>query len=247
MCMSRRNSAGEWCAVGWVRTAWFFVFASVFGGGCAGPPGRGAARIIMQALQIGDIAQVDVTVMASEIPAPLVIPMARSGTQFSATAGDLPVGSDYSFTVSARDNSTPSVELYHGLVIGQVIQENSTANIVIDMTPDAPAVSLSWAAPRIDALTDSSPQASYGDSVQLKVLAHDPDAGQTAQLTFNWSTTCGTVTGNVVTAGNDTTPSVANATFIAPNADGACTITLVVTDPTGLSTTGSFVISVAAS
>ena len=101
-CMSRRNSAGEWCAVGWVRTAWFFVFASVFGGGCAGPPGRGAARIIMQALQIGDIAQVDVTVMASEIPAPLVIPMARSGTQFSATAGDLPVGSDYSFTVSAR-------------------------------------------------------------------------------------------------------------------------------------------------
>ena len=205
----------------------------------------GAGRVTVQALQINDIAQVKVTVTGVELPAPLVLPMARSGTQFSALVNDLPVGQDYSFTAAATDDSTPPVVIYSGAVTGQVISKNSTANIVINMNQVAPVIPISAAAPRIDAVTASSLLASYGDSIRLKALAHDPDAGQTAQLSFNWSATCGSVTGNIVTAGNDTTPSTANAMFTTPSADGACTITVTVTDATGLSTTASFAIAVA--
>ncbi len=198
-----------------------------------------------QALQISDVALVKVTVTGAELPSPLVIPLVRTGTQFSALASDIPVGTDYSFTASATDNSTPPVEIYHGSVTQQVIQKNSTANIVINMNQVAAVAPLSKEAPWIDALTASSLLAGYGDSISLKALAHDPDAGQTAQLTFAWSATCGSVSGNVVTAGNETTPSVANAVFTAPSADSACVVTLTVTDPTGLGNTASFAITVA--
>jgi hypothetical protein len=221
------------------------ALAAVVGCGRSRTTEMGSARVTVQALQIGDIGQVKVTVNGSEIPAPLPIFLVSDGTRFSAVVSDIPIGHDYSFTAVASDKGTPPVAIYTGVVTGQAIGKNSTANIVIDMNQVASVVPLSEGYPMIDALTDSSPLASWGDSIQLKAVAHDPDAGQTAQLTFNWSPTCGTVNGNVVTAGNDTTPSTENATFIAPNADGACTITLTVTDPTGHSTTASFAIGVA--
>ena len=110
----------------------------------------------------------------------------------------------------------------------------------------APVVPLSREAPVINALTASSLLASYGDSIQLKALAHDPDPGQTAQLTFTWSASCGSVSGSLVLPGTDSTPSIADAVFTAPSTDNACAITATVTDSTGLADTASFVIPVAA-
>ncbi len=206
----------------------------------------GAALVTVQALQVSAVAQVKVTVMAAELAAPLVIPLIRTGTQFSALASEIPVGVDYTFTASAFDNLTPPAEIYRGSVTGQVIRKNSTANIVIDMNQTAPAVPISDEAPWIDAVSASSLRVGYGDLVQLKAVAHDPDAGQTAQLLFSWSATCGIVSDSVITAGSDTTPSMSNALFMAPSSEGACNINLTVTDPSGLSNTASFAVAVAA-
>ena len=154
------------------------------------------------------------------MPVPLVIPLVRSGTQFSALAGDLPVGADYSFTASAIDGSTPPVELYHGSVTNQVIRKNTTANIVIDMNQIAPGVRASDQGP-CSTRYRCRPSWPLRRFHQLKAVAHDPDAGQTALLTFSWRATCGSIGGNTVTPGSDTTPSISDAVFTAPSMDGA--------------------------
>ena len=231
------------------RQSWstgVLLLAVAAGAACTKPSrtDAGAASVIVQSLRTSDVASVTVTVAASAMPVPLVIPLVRSGSQFSALAGDLPVGTDYTFTASATDGSTPPVELYHGSVTNQVIQKNATANIIINLNQVAPAVGVSDQGPLLDAISVSSFKASYGDTISLKALAHDPDAGDTALLTFTWTATCGSIGGNTVTPGTDTTPSIADAVFAAPSVDGSCVIALTVTDPHGISNTASFAITV---
>ncbi len=204
----------------------------------------GAANITVQAVRTSDVTSVTVTVAGSELAVPLVIPLVRSGAQFSGLAGNLPVGAGYTFTASAVNGATPSVELYHGAVTNQVIQKNATANIIIDMNQVAPAVGYSNQAPLLDAVSVSSFRASHGDTIALKAAAHDPDAGETALLTFIWAAACGSIGFETATAGSDAAPSVSDAIFTAPNLNSSCVITLTVTDPHGLSSVASFAIAV---
>jgi hypothetical protein len=183
-------------------------------------------------------------VAGSSLSVPLVIPLVRAGNQFSGLAGDLPVGAAYTFTASAVNGATPPVELYHGAVTNQVIQKDATANIIIDMNQVAPAVAYSNQAPLLDAVSVSSFQASYGDTIALKAVAHDPDAGDTALLTFTWAAACGSIGFKTVTGGTDIKPAASDAVFTAPNVDSRCVVTLTVTDPRGLSNVASFAIAV---
>jgi alpha-tubulin suppressor-like RCC1 family protein len=221
--------------------------AAVVGAGCAkpSPNDMGAASVTVQALRNSDVASVTVTVVGSALPVPLLVPLVRYGNQFSALAGNLPVGNDYTFAASAIDSSTPPVELYHGSVTNQVIQKNTTANIIINMNQVAPGVGYSDQGPLLDSISVSSFTASYGDTVALKAAAHDPDAGETALLAFTWTASCGSVGGSTVIPGTDATPSVVNAIFTAANVDGSCVISLTVTDPHGISNVASFTIAVA--
>ncbi|GEM_PF-3519485 len=230
--------------------AWFAALAVAAvgtGAGCTSQTSTdtGAANITVQALRISDVTSVTVTVAGSALPVPLVLPLVRSGNQFSALAGDLRVGTDYTFTASATDGSKPPVELYHGAATHQVIRKNTTANVIINLNQVAPGVGYSNQGPLLDSVSASSFQASYGDAISLRAAAHDPDAGETALLTFTWTATCGSVGGNTITAGTDTTPSVANAVFTAPNLDETCVVSLKVTDPHGISYVASFAIVVA--
>jgi len=204
----------------------------------------GSASVTVRALQIGDVRSVAVTVTGSSLSVPLLIPLVRSGNQFSALAGNLPVGAAYTFTASAFNAATPPVELYHGAVTNQVIQTNATANIIVDMNQVAPAVGYSNQAPLLDAVSVSSFQASYGDTIALKAVAHDPDAGDTALLTFIWAAACGSIGFKTVTAGTNAKPSASDAIFTAPNVDSNCVVTLTVADPRGLSSVASFAIAV---
>jgi len=213
---------------------------------CTGPTrtDTGSASVTVRALQIGDVRSVAVTVAGSSLSVPLVIPLVRAGNQFSGLAGDLPVGAAYTFTASAVNGATPPVELYHGAVTNQVIQKDATANIIIDMNQVAPAVAYSNQAPLLDAVSVSSFQASYGDTIALKAVAHDPDAGDTALLTFTWAAACGSIGFKTVTGGTDIKPAASDAVFTAPNVDSRCVVTLTVTDPRGLSNVASFAIAV---
>lgn len=216
--------------------------------GCDRPSSEatGAAQLSVGALHVSDIAQVTVTIAAPSLPVPLTLPLVRAGNHFSALASHLPVGSDYTFTALAGDTSTPPVEIFRGVVAGQVIQKNRVASIIINMNQTAPPTPLSDRGPLLDAVSVSSFSVGHGDVVSLKAIAHDPDPGDTAALTFAWAASCGLVDGSIVTAGDDDTPSVADAVFVAPSADGDCALNLVVTDPHGISNSASTVIRVAA-
>jgi ribosomal protein S5 len=193
----------------------------------------GAASISVGAakLTLVDVKSVTVTISGG-ISTPLTVPLVGSGSQYSALVSDLPVGTNYTFTASAKNAS--SVEIYHGAATGVAIIKNQTAAVIIDMNQVAPVVSISNEAPVIDSLTASSLLVAQGDTVTIKASGHDPDPGQTALLTSSWATTCGTLSPQVDTTGNDTTDGTSTVTFTAPLADGPCTVNLTVTDPNGV-------------
>jgi hypothetical protein len=154
-------------------------------------------------------------------------------------------GTDYVFTADAKNTATPPVSIFHGVAQPVTITNNATAQVTIFLN-QVNAPGLTNSAPVIDTVTYSANQVAQGGTVALTATAHDPDAGQTAHLTFVWTTAagCGSVTPAVVVAGNDTTDSSATATYTAPNANIDCQITLTVTDPLGTSNQSAFSIRV---
>ena len=198
--------------------------------------GMGSAAIQANVkLAISDVASLSVVVQGGTMPAAITIPLVKKGNQFSAIVSDLPVGTNYSFTASAKDAS--NAELYHGAVTNATIVKNQTANIVINMNQDAAGVGTSNNAPVIDVIIASSLSVSQNDQVLLGVQAHDPDAGQTALMSWSWASTCGTLqnapTGTVY-PGTDTVHGVSQINWVAPAADGPCTISVTVTDANGV-------------
>jgi len=209
--------------------------------------GMGSAAIQANVkLAISDVASLSVVVQGGTMPAAITIPLVKKGNQFSAIVSDLPVGTNYSFTASAKDAS--NVELYHGAVTNATIVKNQTANIVINMNQDAAGVGTNNNAPVIDVIIASSLSVSQNDQVMLGVQAHDPDAGQTALMGWSWTSTCGTLQGaptGTVYPGTDTVHGVSQINWVAPAADGPCAISVTVTDANGvLKNTASLTIQV---
>ena len=201
---------------------------------------KGAASVSVNALSISDVVSMTVSVQGGGMGSPLVVPLAKKGNQFSALVSDLPVGTDYAFTASAKDGSTPAVELYHGGVTLQTIVKNQTANIVINMNQVAPGVPMSNSAPVIDSLTASSLKVSNGDTVTISATARDPDAGETAGIGWSWTSSCaGTLSGVQTVAGTDAKDGTSTVTFTAPATDGPCQVNLTVTDVHGSLTNGA--------
>ena len=208
----------------------------------------GAASVSVNALSISDVATVTVSVQGGGMGSPLVVPLVKKGTQFSALVSDLPVGTDYAFTASAKDGS--AVELYHGGVTAQTIVKNQTANIVIDMNQVAPPVSLYDEAPVIAGLTETASCVSKGDTVTIKATAYDPDAGDTAGMAWSWTVdnTCGTLSAPVNVAGtSQASPGTSTVVFTATASSANCQVNLTIADarqPAVLMTTGSVTISI---
>jgi hypothetical protein len=236
--------------------------AGMMGCGQGQTKGKGAASVSVNALSINDVKSMTVSVSSSTVlPTPLVVPLVLKGTQFTALVSNLPVGSDYVFTATATDGATPPTNLYAGAATAQSILKNQTANIVIDMNQVAAPVSVTESAPVIDSISATSTAVSLGDTVTINASAHDPEAGQTALMTFSWASTCGASTLGTATtkAGSDDgknppvtfTDGTSQIVFTAPatNPPGnVCTINLTVADAMGvLSNVASITITVNAS
>jgi hypothetical protein len=228
---------------------------------CNGKGGKqtGAATVGVtgQALTLGDVKSVKVTVSSSEISTPVTVPLVGNAptgtppvsTQYSALVSDLPTGCDYVFTATAYAADGTTV-LYYGATpaSGQCIVKNQTANIIIDMNDKTTPVTVNDEAPFIDSITDTAACVSVGDTVTIKATAHDIDPGDTAGMTWVWSVpSCGTLSAPVNTVGNDTTPGTSTVVFTAVTNNTNCQVNLVVKDarmPTTLQTTAVVAISI---
>ena len=204
--------------------------------GCQQGKDKGSASVNVNALSISDVDKVTVSVQGAGMASPLTVRLTKKGSQFSAVVSDLPVGTDYAFTASAKDPN--SVELYHGGVTGQSIIKNQTANIVIDMNQVAGVVAMNNQAPVIDSITATSLSVSNSDTVTINATAHDPDPNETALMAWTWDSTCGTLSPlphGTVTPGNNTTHGASQITFVSPaTGTTTCVVNLTVTDANGV-------------
>jgi hypothetical protein len=207
-------------------------------------PATGSAIVVARALQATAVKRVQVNVQGSRLGIPIARELSQVGSQFSTVIGNIPPGNDYAFTASASDASTPPVTLLHGSITGQVITPNHTANVIINLNTATPSLPNVNSSPVVDTISTSSLVAARGEQIRLQTTAHDPDPGETAQLAFSWSATCGTLGGIHNSAGNDVTDSESAAVFTAPNRDANCSILLTVTDPKSASAAISLNIAV---
>ena len=206
----------------WMAAALGVVAIGMVGCGKGQSSDKGSASInAAKLLSTADVSSVTVTITGG-IPTPLTVPLVGHGTQYGALVSDLPVGTNYVFTASAKDAS--STELYHGAATNVTITKNQTAAVIIDMNQVAAGVAISNEAPVIDSLTATSLLVSQNDTVTITASAHDPDAGETAAMAWVWQVTCGRISTPTNTVGSDTVDGTSRSTFTAPAADGPCSV-----------------------
>ncbi|WP_152622610.1 PKD domain-containing protein [Archangium violaceum] len=86
-------------------------------------------------------------------------------------------------------------------------------------------------APQIDSFYQASAQAAGGESLLLSVAAHDPEG---SALTYTWSTTTGTLSGQTNSATNST------IRWRAPDCFAEATVSVTISDAQGVSVSRSF-------
>jgi hypothetical protein len=215
----------------------FLAIACVVGISCErdSPPTDGSALVVARASLSDNVNQVRVTVSGSKLPSAVSQSLSLSGSQYSAWIQNLPPGNDYTFTAVAVDESANV--LLQGSVSRQTIAQGRTASVTIYLSKGKTAYASS--APVIDSVSATSLTASYGDTLQFQAAAHDADPDDTAQLTFNWTATCGTFTKITNTPGTDVVGSKSLAAYMAPTEGQRCSISLLVADAAKHSTVTS--------
>lgn len=180
-------------------------------------PNEGAVAVTASALSAADVTRVVITVTAPDINKPVVGELVKVGGKWQGVIGKIPAGTGRRFHGDAYDAS--NAVIYTGNLDNVTITKNNTAAVSVLLQQAAAPVPFQNAAPVIDGMVASTIAPGVGDSVALTLAAHDVDPGDT--LTYEWTTTGGTITPNGV--GTD-------ATWVAPAAVGDYEITARVTD-----------------
>ncbi len=176
--------------------------------GCAGDPAQsgptfGGAQVRMYSqLPPSNISSVTVTITADDIETPIVVPLTWVDGQWTANISEIPVGTNRTFTLEARDDS--GTILYSGVATGVTISAGQSASVSISGQEANPPAGSDNASPVIDALVASSMAVVPGATVTLSVSAHDPNAGDT--LTYLWTSANGSFDSADTSSTNWTAP-----------------------------------------
>ena len=163
----------------------------------------------------------------------MILSAQGSGGGYGALISSLPVGSNYTFTVSATDTS--SVVAFVGQATNVAILPNQVTTVVITaQTVQAPTPFVNTV-PVIDSLVVSSTNIAPGQTITAKVQAHDDQ--KTDTITYAWSTNPGGRYGF-------SAPTATTTNWTAPATEGNVTLTVQVQDNHGATTSASIVIHV---
>jgi len=198
------------------------------------PSATGSANVSVQALSAVPLGAVTVTISGPALyaPKPVTLSPQGSGGSYGALISSLPVGSNYTFTVSASDTSNAPV--YVGQATSIAILHNHVTTVVITAQPvNAPANFVNTV-PVIDSLVVSSTNIAPGETITAKVQAHDDQIQDT--ITYAWSAN--------PAGANFSAPTSTTTTWTAPSAEGDVTLTIQVKDTHGATTSASIVIHV---
>ena len=213
----------------------FATTLALAGIGCGQPSTStqtGEAEVSVAALSANDVTTVTLTVTGSALPAPRTQTLYKTGGQWGAVIGGLPVASDYLFTANAFD--TTDARIYSGAKSGVSIIAKQTVSVQIVANQVSATPPYKNATPVIDSVTLSSKAVTPGDVVNVAVVAHDPDATDT--LTYAWTATGGTLANAAATS----------TTWTAPATEGNYDITIQVQDNHGAKASVKGTVNVAA-
>ncbi|MDY7230343.1 kelch repeat-containing protein [Hyalangium sp. s54d21] len=176
-----------------------------------------------------EISRVNVTSSAPDIPS-VSIDLAPSNGVWGGIIGNIPAGSDRAFLAQAFDSS--GTLLFQGSASGITVTQDQTVLVAIVLQQVNPPPAFDNEAPIIDSLAAASTSVPAGGSISLWASAHDPNPGDT--LSYAWS----------ATAGSFSSLSEGFTRWTAPDSIGIHSITFVVTDSRGLSSSMILAINV---
>jgi hypothetical protein len=213
-----------------------YLALAVLGCGQTATPGtpaspRGAASLVAHTNQAlaGQLSRVTVTLTAPDVPTTTVA-LTLSGSSWSGTIFNIPVGTGRSFTGEAFDSNGQL--LFRGTATGVTIVEGETAVVALTLQSLVQEPSFENTAPCIDSLVASAPTVRPGGTITLQATAHDPDAGDT--ISYSWSSP----------AGSFSSTASAATVWRAPVVEGPVTLTLTVTDSHGAFATATLTLTV---
>ncbi|MDC0713764.1 kelch repeat-containing protein [Stigmatella sp. ncwal1] len=186
---------------------------------------------LQQSLAVGDVTRVQVTVSAPDM-ASRSAELVKTGGQWGGVLGQLPAGTDRTFSVQAF--KTDGTAVYAGEATGVTITAGQTTVVSLTLQEINPPPPFDNSAPCITSLVATPATIEPGGVVTLQAAAKDVDPGDT--LTFAWTARSGTFS----SATNLST------TWTAPANTGPVTLTLTVTDSQGAAATVSLTIVVRA-
>ena len=228
------------------RRSIFGFLGVLFGLQACGQGNRGESEVqaFVQALGLGDVKSVIVSVSGVGINSPLSVPLYRQPEGlWSGVIGSIPAGEERTFSARAFDGDTPPRQMYSGAVAHVTVPRTGSVRVTIIMQEDGPSPEFRNHAPTIDQLTTSTRKLDPGDRVALTLVAHDEDTGETAALTLVPRTSCG---GHFdTTQGEDVNSrKLWNLRWTAPPMQGICLLTFEVRDPHGILVVGTVSIEV---
>ena len=196
----------------------------------------GSADVSVQALGAVPLGQVTLAISGPPLSTPRPVPLSPqgSGGTFGALISSLPVGSNYTFTVTATD--TNHVAVYNGTAVNVSIFRNHVTTVVITAQSVTTPNDFVNTVPVIDSLVVSSNNVATGEAITAKVTAHDDQLTDT--ISFAWSD-------NPASSGFSPA-SAATTTWTAPATEGDVTLTIQVSDNHGATTSASITIHVLA-
>lgn len=150
-----------------------------------------------------------------------------SGSQWTGRITGIPVGRGRLFQAVAYDVQG------HAVASGESksdIQKNSTAVVSIFLGP----ISGTNHPPVLDGISASANPVKPGGQSTVSVTAHDPDGDL---LEYSWTASCGRFASS----------SASTTTWTAPQAEGVCNLSVMVSDGRGGSVIGALLLTVSAS
>ena len=190
-------------------------------GKSSSPDNTGKAAVVFKAPSVTDVSAVTLVVTGSNLSAPRTVTLAGGSAQIETIVGNLPAGTDYTFTANATDAT--GTLLYSGSASSVAIVAKQTTSVLIYLLQVAPSTPFGNSAPGVDALVISSTNVAPGDVVTLTVKAHDPDTGDA--LSYAWT----------ATGGSFTDPSATTTTWTAPSSAGSYDLAIAASDNHGAS------------
>jgi len=194
------------------------------------PVGSSGIAVTLNSLAAQTVARVEVSISGPGIDETIDEGLVASDTGFAGVIDGIPVGDDRLFTAVAFDAA--GSPMMTGEMGGVSIVAGQVAQVAIVMHTAAE----DWnnGVPIVDGLRASRNAVAPGETIQIAVVAHDPDGDE---LSYEWSAAAGSFEPNDESATDRTAPETA----------GDVQLTVAIADAQGQEVTIAFTVSVDAS